>query len=102
MERKTHQINKFSYPEGATPLDDYSYLKPAWVQTQHDLNRAEAENISVVLRKYLNNPTCPLFPLIRGLRRVICCASFVAKVKSYLGVLTNLASHPSRRTPKGE
>jgi hypothetical protein len=29
---------KFTYPEGATPLDDISGLKPAWVKTQEDLN----------------------------------------------------------------
>ncbi|HEY5234584.1 MAG TPA: mobile mystery protein B [Rhabdochlamydiaceae bacterium] len=37
---------KFIYPEGATPLDDISGLKPSWVKTQEDLNNVEAENIS--------------------------------------------------------
>lgn len=44
---------KFIYPEGATPLDDISGLKPAWVKTQEDLNNIEAENISNAASKYL-------------------------------------------------
>ena len=38
-------IMKFTYPEGATPIDDISHLKPMWVRTQEDLNNVEAENI---------------------------------------------------------
>ena len=34
---------KFSYPEGATPVDDLSGLIPNWVKTQIDLNQVEAE-----------------------------------------------------------
>lgn len=41
------------YPEGATPLDDYSGLIPRWVQNLGDLNRVEAENIAHAQRKYL-------------------------------------------------
>lgn len=44
---------RFSYPEGATPIDDLSGLKPAWVKTQEDLNNVEAENIASATTKYL-------------------------------------------------
>jgi len=48
-------------PEGATPITDYSGLKPKWVHTKQDLNRVEAENILEAQRKLLrhtdNNPT---------------------------------------------
>lgn len=44
---------KFSYPEGATPLDDASGLKIKWVKTQRDLNDVEAENIAHATTKYL-------------------------------------------------
>lgn len=47
---------QFDYPEGATPIQDYSRLKLAWIQTQNDLNRAEAENIAAAQKKYLNQP----------------------------------------------
>lgn len=47
---------QFNYPEGATPIQDYSSLKLAWIQTQKDLNRAEAENIAAAQNKYLRNP----------------------------------------------
>ena len=47
---------QFDYPEGATPIKDYSCLKLAWIQTQKDLNRAEAENIAAAQKKYLNKP----------------------------------------------
>lgn len=47
---------KFTYPEGATPLDDISDLKPTWVKTQEDLNNVEAENISSAASKYLLRP----------------------------------------------
>lgn len=50
---------KFTYPEGATPLDDISGLKPAWVKTQEDLNNIEAENISNAVSKYLLRPVAP-------------------------------------------
>lgn len=50
---------KFTYPEGATPLDDISGLKPAWVKTQEDLNNIEAENISNAASKYLLRPVGP-------------------------------------------
>jgi Fic-DOC domain mobile mystery protein B len=43
----------FQFPEGATPLPDYSDLLLSWVQTMSDLNRVEAENISHAQRKYL-------------------------------------------------
>lgn len=46
----------FNYPEGATPIQDCSGLKPAWIRTQKDLNRAEAENISVAQKIYLRKP----------------------------------------------
>jgi hypothetical protein len=45
--------HEFTYPEGATPLDDISGLKPAWIKTQEDLNNIEAENISNATSKYL-------------------------------------------------
>lgn len=44
---------KFSYPEGATPIDDISGLKKFWVTTQEDLNRVEAENIANATSAYL-------------------------------------------------
>lgn len=44
---------KFIYPEGATPLDDVSSLKPKWVKNQKDLNEVEVENISQAADKYL-------------------------------------------------
>lgn len=46
----------FEFPEGATPLADCSGLIPAWVQNLTDLNRVEAENISLAQRKYLRSP----------------------------------------------
>ncbi len=44
---------KFSYPEGATPVDDISGLKIPWVKTQEDLNQVEAENIASATSKHL-------------------------------------------------
>lgn len=44
---------KFEYPQGATPIDDISGLKISWVKTQVQLNRVEAENISIAIEKYL-------------------------------------------------
>lgn len=44
---------KFSYPEGATPIDDISSLKISWVKTQEDLNHVEAENISQAVSQHL-------------------------------------------------
>ena len=44
---------EFNVPEGATPINDSSFLKLAWVQNQGDLNRAEAENIASAQKKYL-------------------------------------------------
>ena len=41
------------YPEGATPLFDFSDLLVPWVQNIGDLNRVEAENISQAQKKYL-------------------------------------------------
>lgn len=46
----------FSYPEGATPIDDISGLKLSWVKTLQDLNKVEAENISIAIDKYLLKP----------------------------------------------
>ena len=46
-------ITRFEFPEGATPISDYSGLKPVWVHTLQDLNRVEAENIMNAQRKYL-------------------------------------------------
>jgi Fic-DOC domain mobile mystery protein B len=43
----------FSYPKGATPIDDISDLKPSWVKTLPDLDIVEAENISIAISKYL-------------------------------------------------
>jgi Fic-DOC domain mobile mystery protein B len=48
--------NGFEIPEGATPISDYSGLKPTWVRTMRDLNRVEAENIILAQKKYLTNP----------------------------------------------
>lgn len=50
---------KFTYPEGATPLEDISGLKHTWVKTQEDLNNIEAENISKAASKYLLRPVGP-------------------------------------------
>ncbi len=47
---------KIEFPEGATPLSDYSGLKISWVQFLSDLNRAEAENIYQAQKKYLQKP----------------------------------------------
>jgi Fic-DOC domain mobile mystery protein B len=47
---------KFSYAEGATPIDGISGLKPKWVKTQEDLNLVEAENIFSATGKYLMKP----------------------------------------------
>lgn len=47
---------QFDYLEGATPIQDYSDLKLAWVQTQKDLNRAETENIATAQKRYLTTP----------------------------------------------
>jgi Fic-DOC domain mobile mystery protein B len=44
---------KFNYPEGATPIDDLSGLKPQWVKTLQDLNQVEAENIISATSQYL-------------------------------------------------
>jgi len=46
---------KFNYPEGATPLDDYSGLIPKGIHTQADLNSVEAENIFEAQKKYLQS-----------------------------------------------
>lgn len=45
---------QFDFPEGATPLTDYSSLIPIWVHHLHELNRVEAENIHNAQIKYLN------------------------------------------------
>ncbi len=47
---------RFEYPEGATPINDISGLKPSWVNKQSQLNRVEAENISYAIGKYLLKP----------------------------------------------
>jgi Fic-DOC domain mobile mystery protein B len=47
---------EFELPEGATPIDDYSELKPTWVFSREDLNRVEAENILEAQRKFLRHP----------------------------------------------
>jgi Fic-DOC domain mobile mystery protein B len=46
-------MRKFEFPEGATPLEDYSGLKLSWVQFLSDLNRVEAENIFSAQKQYL-------------------------------------------------
>lgn len=46
-------MRRFDFPEGATPLNDYSGLKLSWVQFLSDLNRAEGENIFLAQKKYL-------------------------------------------------
>lgn len=47
---------RFAFPEGATPLTDYSGLRLPWVQTMVDLNRVEAENIMAAAHKFLRHP----------------------------------------------
>ncbi len=47
-------MRRFDFPEGATPLVDYSGLKLSWVQFLSDLNRAEAENIFFAQKRYLH------------------------------------------------
>jgi Fic-DOC domain mobile mystery protein B len=54
--RVNFRAEGFEYPEGATPISDYSDLIPTWVQTIGDLNRVEAENIMIAQRKYLHGP----------------------------------------------
>lgn len=44
---------KFDYPEGATPLADYSGLLRTEVHNQGDLNRFETENIADAKKKFL-------------------------------------------------
>ena len=44
----------FTFPEDATPINDYSGLKLAWVKNISDLNRAEAENILQAQERYLH------------------------------------------------
>lgn len=46
-------MKPFDFPEGATPLHDYSGLISKTILTQHDLNREEAENIHIAQKKYL-------------------------------------------------
>ncbi len=59
-------MSKLPVPAGCTPLEDLSGLKLPWIQTLHDLNRAEAENISKAQKKYLegrvDNPSKWLNP----------------------------------------
>jgi fido (protein-threonine AMPylation protein) len=49
-------MKKFEFPEGATPLFDYSGLIPTWVHHLYDLNRVEAENIMKAQSKYFRLP----------------------------------------------
>lgn len=44
----------FEFPEGATPLNDCSGLKPFWVTSISDLNRVEAENILKAQTRFLS------------------------------------------------
>ncbi|NNM43541.1 MAG: hypothetical protein HKM07_04295 [Chlamydiae bacterium] len=46
-------IERFEFPEDATPISDCSGLIPGWVHDLGDLNRVEAENIMNAQRKYL-------------------------------------------------
>lgn len=52
-------IERFEFPEGATPIADCSGLIPTWVHNLNDLNRVEAENISHAQRKYLKKSADP-------------------------------------------
>lgn len=49
-------VERFEFPEGATPITDCSGLIPVWVHNLNDLNRVEAENIMSAQRKYLRSP----------------------------------------------
>ncbi|NGX59417.1 MAG: hypothetical protein KR126chlam3_00568 [Chlamydiae bacterium] len=49
-------VQNFEFPEDATPISDCSDLIPTWVETFKDLNRVEAENISLAQRKYFRRP----------------------------------------------
>lgn len=53
MGRINIMIEYFEFPEGATPISDYSDLIASWVQYASDTNRVEAENILKAQRKYL-------------------------------------------------
>ena len=44
---------KILHTEGTTPIDDLSGLKIPWIKNLSDLNRAETENISQAIEKYL-------------------------------------------------
>jgi Fic-DOC domain mobile mystery protein B len=44
---------KFDYPEGSTPLADYSGLLRSEVHNQGDLNRFETENIAAAKKEFL-------------------------------------------------
>ena len=46
-------MGKFDYPEGATPLADYSGLLRTEVHNQGDLNRFETENIADAKKRFL-------------------------------------------------
>lgn len=52
-------MTKFNWPDGATPLDDYSGLIPSRVITLSDLNRVEAENIAYAYMFYLTGQKQP-------------------------------------------
>ena len=46
-------MKSFTFPPGATPLEDISGLKQKWIMTQEQLNQAESENIWQAKKKYL-------------------------------------------------
>lgn len=50
-------VERFTFPEGATPIADCSGLIPKWVHSLEDLNRVEAENIVYAQKKYLTKRT---------------------------------------------
>jgi Fic-DOC domain mobile mystery protein B len=52
-------IQRFEFPEGATPILDCSGLIPIWVHHCSDLNRVEAENIMKAQRKFLRGAIDP-------------------------------------------
>ncbi len=49
-------IQRFEFPDGATPIVDCSGLIPGWVHHLNDLNRVEAENIAHAQKNYLLKP----------------------------------------------
>jgi Fic-DOC domain mobile mystery protein B len=93
-------MRKFDFPEGATPLPDYSGLKLSWIHVLSDLNRAEAENIFSAQKRYLHgNVGSPVQWFNPGELKKIHRAMFHKVWEwagSYRTVSTNIGIKPSK------